>query len=100
MKNLITGNTSLRCWTQKHKYGILSSTVAVRQGKFSYCKTAFIDGKLHVMPLIEKDVAAYNSKEARWELVEPLVGVYLFKDSYCQIDNVMLKNGFCLVFHF
>lgn len=70
------------------------------KGKFSYCKTAFIDGKLHVMPLIEKDVAAYNSKEARWELVEPLVGVYLFKDSYCQIDNVMLKNGFCLLFHF
>ncbi|EFH60851.1 hypothetical protein ARALYDRAFT_317521 [Arabidopsis lyrata subsp. lyrata] len=72
--------TSLRCWTQKHKLGILSPSIAARH------KTSFSPAEPHL--LTEKAVA-YNSKESRWDPVQTKLACIMLKDSHCQIGNVM-----------
>ncbi|CAA7014213.1 unnamed protein product [Microthlaspi erraticum] len=65
-----------------------SETIPCSETKCSFfnSRSACIDGKFHVKT---NKVVAYNSKEARWDLVGQEMGEYMTSDFCCVIENIL-----------
>ncbi|KAL1193806.1 F-box/kelch-repeat protein [Cardamine amara subsp. amara] len=65
---------------------------SVEKIDFYCCRSTCFDGKFKVVSFTQRGFVAYDPKEARWDMVEPMMigcSYHMFKDSYCEIDHVL-----------